>query len=268
MWLFFILLFINYINIAILNRCMGQNSSTRKLSQMDIRDSIKLLKKHNINISDIHVADDEHDVVHLTRKSGFPLAMKIVSKDVIHKTDSGCVILNIANEREAIHAYKSIKENAGKVHNKGCFAHFGGVSIQKMHHGIEFIVGMKRDAQFGPVMIFGLGGIFVETLKDIAMMIAPIKKNDAIDMIHSIRSAGLLKGVRGMKPADIPAVAELLMKMSKLAIAEKQIKEIDLNPVMINGKDISIVDIRILAEEKTTPDGMNNIPDLSNGGVN
>ena len=122
-----------------------------------------------------------------------------------------------------------------------------GVLVQKMESGIEVIIGMKNDAQFGPVLLFGLGGIFVEILKDTSLRITPVDKKQALGMIQEIKSYPLLEGVRGGKAVNIDAIADIIVKTSKLA-ENKKIREIDFNPVIVNERSAAIIDVRIMVE--------------------
>jgi acyl-CoA synthetase (NDP forming) len=153
----------------------------------------------------------------------------------------GGVKTNIQNEEELKAAFEAIKKSAKKTKIEG-------ILVQKMEQGKEVIIGMKQDPQFGPVIMFGLGGVFVEVLKDVSFRVAPIDKKEAEEMINEIKSSEILKGVRGEKPVKISALIDLLIKISNLAVKEKNILEIDLNPVMIDEKSAKVVDVRMMIE--------------------
>ena len=210
---------------------------------LDFKQSRDILKTHSIPLPESDIARTQNDIIHISRKIGYPISMKIVSPDITHKSDVGGVETKINNDKDAAEAYAKILQNI-KKHKPD--ASITGVLIQKMFSGTEIIIGMKRDQQFGPVILFGLGGIFVEIMQDVAMRIAPVKIDDAIEMIKEIKAYPILKGARGTKPADIRKIAEMILKVSELSIKEKSIKEIDFNPVIIDGKEINIVDIRII----------------------
>ena len=170
--------------------------------------------------------------------------MKIVSPDIIHKSDAGGVKVNIRSAGEAVKAYKEIIANIAKYYKK---ARIDGVLIQPMvSDAQEVIIGMKKDPQFGPVLMFGLGGIYVEVLKDVVFRIAPIDKPEALRMISEIKSVKILQGARGEKPYDLDALADVLVKLSQISLDWPRIQEIDLNPVMAGHKGCKIVDVRIL----------------------
>ena len=146
---------------------------------------------------------------------------------------------------EVIHnAYTEIVENARRLMPQ---AQIVGVDIQTMARGREVILGVNRDPQFGPLLMFGLGGVYVEVLKDVSFRVAPITRQDAVDMIHEIRSYPLLVGVRGEKSADIQAIIECLLRLSQLVTDFPQIMELDINPLMVGeaGKGATAVDCRM-----------------------
>jgi acetyl-CoA synthetase (ADP-forming) len=164
----------------------------------------------------------------------------VLSGEILHKSDKGCVKLNIKDEESLRKAYSEIISNAGG-------AEVDGVLVQKMAKpGLELIVGGRRDEQFGPVLLFGLGGIFVEVFKDFSLRVCPIEKDDAMEMIREMKAYPLLTGVRGTKPVDIGAVADLLLKASKLLYENEQVKEIDINPVIAYENGYCAVDVRVL----------------------
>ncbi|MCK5629680.1 MAG: acetate--CoA ligase family protein [Nanoarchaeota archaeon] len=210
---------------------------------LDFRQSRDILQTYSIPLPGSEIARTQHEVMQISRKIGYPISMKIVSPDISHKSDVGGVETKINNDKDAEKAYANILRNIKKNTPS---ARITGVLIQKMFSGTEIIIGMKRDQQFGPVILFGLGGIFVEIMQDVAMRIAPVKIDDAIEMIKEIKAYPILKGARGTKPAEIRKIAEIIIKVSELSIKEKSIKEIDLNPIIIEGKEINIVDIRII----------------------
>jgi acetate---CoA ligase (ADP-forming) len=167
----------------------------------------------------------------LADEAGFPVVMKIISDDIIHKFDVGGVILNINSVEEAEAAYYNIEKS---VKEKVPGAKIQGVQvIRQIQNGMEVILGIKSDPSFGSVIMFGIGGIFVEIFRDVSFRIAPVDKSTAFEMIREIKSAGLLTGARGIKPRDIDSVAESIVKLSSLAIDCPQIKELDINPLIV-----------------------------------
>ncbi|MEM2538746.1 MAG: acetate--CoA ligase family protein, partial [Candidatus Methanomethylicia archaeon] len=181
-----------------------------------------------------------------SREIGYPVVFKIVSPDIIHKSDVGGVIINIKNEEEAKNAYKKIMDNV-KKHNPN--AKIVGILVQEMAPaGLEVIIGGIKDPQFGHAIMFGLGGIFVEILKDVTFRIVPITREDAEEMIREIRGYPLLKGYRGQPPVDENAIIEALMKTSKLLMDFPKIEQLDLNPIFAYEKGIKVIDARIILE--------------------
>jgi acetyl-CoA synthetase (ADP-forming) len=212
------------------------------MQQLDINKTIKLLEKYKFPFSKSKLAFAPDQAVKIAKEIGFPIVMKIASKDIIHKSDLGCVETNIKDEKQVEGAFEKITKKAKKKKAK-----VEGVLIQKQEQGKEVIIGMKRDPQFGPVVVFGLGGIFVEILKDTSLRILPIDKNQAEEMIKEIKSYKILEGIRGEKPVNINKLIDIIIKTSKLA-EDKKILELDFNPVIINEKTATIVDARIMIE--------------------
>lgn len=213
------------------------------LTEIEAKD---LLKAANIPVVETKLATSKTEAVELAKKLGFPVVMKIVSPDVVHKSDAGGVKLGIQNGTQAGKAYSDILASVKKHYPK---AKITGVSVQKMaKQGIEIIIGMTKDAQFGPVIMFGLGGILVEVLKDVSFRIVPMNKRDAAEMITEIKGFPILKGYRGQDPADIPYLEELIVKVSDFVDKNPEIRELDLNPVFAYKKAAIAVDARIILE--------------------
>jgi len=203
-------------------------------------------KEYGIPITEIKIAKTVEEAVKFSEEMGCTTVFKIVSPDVIHKFDVGGVILNINGPEEAKKAYNQILENV-KKHNPN--ARIDGILIQEMAAcAIEVIVGAIKDAQFGPTLMFGFGGTFVEVMKDVSFRIAPITEEDAKEMISEVKAYPILQGYRGQPPADIDALAKILLNTSRLIIDHQEIKELDLNPVMVYKKGAKTVDARIILE--------------------
>jgi len=209
-------------------------------------ESKRLLKQVGIPVVETKLAKTQKEAVSLSQKMGFPVALKITSPDVIHKSDSGGVRLSINNVNGVKKAYDEILKKISKQYPD---ALIHGVSVQKMvRPGTEVIIGTSKDPQFGPVMMFGLGGIFVEVLKDVSFRIIPVDRRDAQAMIQEIKGYPLLEGVRGREPSDIPALEEMILKISNFVEAYPEIKELELNPIFAY-KDCAVaVDARIVLE--------------------
>ena len=209
-------------------------------------ESKELLKAARIPVVETRLATSKKEAMEIAVKLGFPVVMKIVSPDVVHKSDAGGVKLSIQNASQAGRAYSEILANIKKHYPK---AKITGVTVQKMaKQGIEVIIGMTKDAQFGPVIMFGLGGILVEVLKDVSFRIVPMTKRDAAEMIGEIKGYPILKGYRGQDPADIPFLEDLIVKVSQFVDKNPEIKELDLNPVFAYKDGALAVDARIILE--------------------
>jgi acetyl-CoA synthetase (ADP-forming) len=205
-----------------------------------------ICREYGIPVTNFKVAKNEMEAVQFAEEIGFPLVLKIVSPDIIHKFDVGGVILNLNSETEVRTAYNGILENV-KKHKPN--ARIAGVFVQEMApQSTEVIVGATKDPQFGPALMFGLGGIFVEVLKDVTFRIAPISESDAREMITELKAYPILKGYRGQPPADVESIVNILLNTSRLVMEHQEIKELDLNPIMVYEKGAKTVDARIILE--------------------
>ncbi|MHB0937275.1 MAG: acetate--CoA ligase alpha subunit [Armatimonadota bacterium] len=190
-----------------------------------------ILKAYGFKMAAGQLCPTEDDAAAFSNQIGYPVVMKIASPDILHKSDIGGVKVGLADEAAVRSAYKAMMEN---VKAKMPQAEIWGVNIQQMvTQGKEVILGMSRDPQFGPLVMFGLGGIYVEVLKDVTFRVAPFTENDAKEMTQSIRSYKLLTGARGEKPVDIPALIEALQRLSQLVTDFPEIKEMDINPLKV-----------------------------------
>jgi len=209
-------------------------------------ESKELLSKAGIPVVEARLARSKKEAIAISRELGFPVVLKVSSTDVVHKSDSGGVKLGLANAAQVGRAYGEIAAAMKKAYPK---AKFQGVSVQRMAApGVEVIVGMSKDPQFGPVIMFGLGGILVEILKDVSFRIVPLVKRDAREMIREIKGYPVLEGYRGQKPASVPALEDLILKVSEFVERNPQIKELDLNPVFAYEDGAIAVDARIVLE--------------------
>lgn len=200
-----------------------------------------------ITCTDTRLAPTKEDAVSLSEEIGFPVVLKISSVDITHKSDAGGVKVNLKDKVEVENAFDMIMRSARE---KFPDADIEGISVQGMaKSGTEIIIGMIKDAQFGPVLMFGLGGILVEVLKDVAFRIVPLEKRDASEMIKEIKGYKLLEGYRGQDPVDIPYLEDMLVKLSVFVDNTPEIKEIDMNPVFAYKDGAVVVDARIVLEE-------------------
>ena len=202
--------------------------------------------EYGIPVPKFKLALSQQEAAKYAEEIGYPIVLKIVSADIIHKSDAGGVKVNLKSAAEVCQAYCAIIENAKKYNAK---AKIAGVLVQEMAPaGIEVIVGAIKDPQFGQTVMVGLGGVFVELLKDVNFRIAPINKEDALDMIMELKAYPLLNGFRGAPPTDIEALIDILCCTSRLVMDYPEIKELDLNPVMAYAKGAKTVDARIILE--------------------
>ena len=207
-------------------------------------ESKQLFKEIEVNVTDTRLAANREQAIALSKELGFPVAMKIISPDILHKSDIGGVKLGLQTPDEAGKAFDNIMAAARKSDPQ---ANIHGISVQQMARpGTEVIVGMFTDQQFGPVLMFGLGGIFVEVLKDVSFGIVPLNKRDAREMIREIKGYPILEGYRGQEKVDISNLESLLLKISGFMEDHPEIKEFDLNPIFAYKDGAVVVDARVI----------------------
>ena len=198
-------------------------------------------------VTTFRVAETIEEIVEASQKIGYPVVLKVISRDITHKTEAGGVLLNLMDRDQVEHGFWQVKANVQKYDPK---ARVDGFLVQEMvPPSTEVVIGMTKDATFGPALMFGLGGIFVEILEDIAFRIAPLSLSDAYEMIQEIKAYKILTGVRGRAPADIDALVDILRKVSDLVIDFPEISQLDLNPVIVYPKGAKIVDARMILED-------------------
>jgi acyl-CoA synthetase (NDP forming) len=206
-----------------------------------------LLSEAGIPVIQTRLVTSKEEAIGISKKLGFPVALKIVSPDIMHKSDIGGVKLGLKTSKKVESAYEEILSS---VKQKYPQAMIDGISVQKMARpGVEVIIGMTKDAQFGPVLMFGLGGIFVELLKDVSFRIVPLAKEDAREMIREIKGYPMLEGFRGGEPVDISILEEILLQVSRFVDNHAEIKELDLNPIFAYKDGAVAVDARVILEE-------------------
>ena len=208
-------------------------------------EALAVLKAYDFPLLQHGLAKSEEEAVELLQKIGGPVAMKIASPDVVHKVDVGGVLLNISTPEEARAGYNKITNG---VKQKLPSARLLGVEIQAMAgKGVEVILGISKDPAFGHLIMFGLGGTYVEVLKDVSFRLVPIRELGAHNMIHSIRAAKVFESFRGQPPADTAAIAECLERLSQLIVDFPEITELDINPLIVHaqGKGARVADVRI-----------------------
>jgi len=210
-------------------------------------ESKELLKSAGIDVVDTRLATSKEEAISISQQLGFPVVLKIASPDIVHKSDDGGVKLGLNDANQVGEAYDQI---LGAIRQKHPKARVQGVAVQKMARpGVEVIIGMSKDAQFGPVLMLGLGGILVEVLKDVSFRIVPLSRRDAAEMLREIKGYPLLKGYRGQEAVDIPHLEKLLLKVSDFVEQHPEIRELDLNPIFAYSDGAMAVDARVILEE-------------------
>jgi acyl-CoA synthetase (NDP forming) len=211
----------------------------REKRDLLLSEAFELLQAYGIPVADYHVIHRKEDLREVMEKMEDPVALKVISLKISHKSDVGGVILNIAHLSEAEEAYEKIR----RLMRGDRFS----ILVQKMVlQGKEVILGARRDPSFGPIVLFGLGGIYVEIFKESSLRAAPINRSEAEEMISESKAINLLKGVRGEPPLDIEALTENLLRLSQLMIDFPEIEGVDINPVKVLKKGAVAVDARIL----------------------
>ena len=205
---------------------------------LSLTESIKLVKKYGVQFAPSRQAGTAEEAARAAEELGFPVALKLISSKISHKTDIGGVALNIENSAGARKAFARMRKLRG----------FKGVLVQKMVRGKEIIIGGKRDEQFGPTILFGLGGIFVEVFKDYTVRVCPITVRDAREMVQGIKAYPVLAGFRSKKGVNIKAIEKDLLKVNRLLMKEKNIRELDINPLIASAKGVTAVDARVVVD--------------------
>ena len=210
------------------------NALKEDRAQLTTRESIDVLDAYGIRVCKSGFATNEEEVVNVGNSIGYPVVMKMTSKTTSHKTDVGGVRVNIQSEEQLRAEYKDL---LSKLEEKGLLDGLEGVIIQEMVKGNrEMVCGIATDPQYGPMMMFGLGGVFIEVMKDVTFRIAPLTDVDASEMIKSVKAYKLLEGARGTTPAQMDQIQETLLRLSQLVSDYKFIDELDINPLLISEK--------------------------------
>jgi 4-hydroxybutyryl-CoA synthetase (ADP-forming) len=226
-------------------RNIFDNVRTQNRTNLLEEEGYEVITAYGLAIPKSILGTTEEQCLQAAKEIGYPVVMKIASRDIIHKSDAGGVRVGLKNEDEVRNGFKTIMENSKKYRIN---ADIKGVLVQEMIKSAkEIILGAKMDPLFGPLLMFGLGGIYVEVLKDVVFRLAPVDEKEAIRMVDSIKAVKLLKGVRGEKPSDIQSIAESLQRLSQLITDFPEIEELDMNPLLVleEGKGSRAVDIRI-----------------------
>lgn len=220
----------------IIKTAMGQGRTT--LSEYE---SKKILSAYRIPVTREVLALNQKDMIKAAQKIGYPIVLKGCSYEAVHKTEKDLIRVDIRNKEEAVACFEEIMNNMSGGEN--------AVLVQELVKGQrELVAGMTRDPQFGPCVMFGLGGIFTEILKDISFRVAPLEKAHALDMMHEIKGHKILDTVRGMDAADLDLLAEILIAVGQIGLEYEEVKEIDINPLILSGNKPVAVDALIVLE--------------------
>jgi acetyl-CoA synthetase (ADP-forming) len=221
-------------------------AKTEKRKSLLETEAKTICKEYGIPVTKFELAENERQAVEFAEEIGYPIVLKIVSPDIIHKSDVGGVLVGLKDAKAVRDGYGEVLRNV-KKHNPQ--ANIVGVLVQEMAPpSTEVIVGAIKDPQFGPTIMFGLGGVFVEVLKDVTFRVAPITEDEAYEMITEVKAYPLLKGYRNTPPADIKAITRILQSTSKLVMDHQEIIELDLNPIMVYKDGAKTVDARMILE--------------------
>ena len=222
--------------MEIIETAVKQGKST--LSEYE---SKKVLAAYNIPMTKEKLVKNSKELSNVLEQLGYPLVLKGCSEEIAHKTEKGLIRIDIRNKEEAFAAFDDIISRMNGLK--------GGVLIQEMISGKrELLVGMTRDPQFGPCVMFGLGGIFTEVLKDVSFRVAPLTKDDAMEMMQEIKGSKILSAIRGMEAVDMDVMAEILINIGRIGLENKKVKEIDINPLIISDNKPIAVDALIVLD--------------------
>jgi acetyltransferase len=232
------------VNRRRVERIIARRQRTNRLRLGEVK-SKDILKAYGFQILEGRLTSTPEEAVEIARFIGFPVALKIISPSIVHKSDLGGVRLNLGSAQEVADAFDLMML---RINKHAPNAIIGGIYVEKMaEKGLEVIIGMTRDPQFGPMLMFGLGGIFVEVMKDVTFHLAPITENEAVQMLQSTRSYELLQGKRGLKEFDIHAIAVAMQRISQLTTDFPQILDLEINPLIVGevGNEPVVVDARM-----------------------
>lgn len=207
-------------------------------------EAMELFAQYGIPVPRFALAKSRAEAEAAAGEIGFPVVLKVVSPDIIHKSDVGGVVVGVKSAEEAGAAYDRIRAS---VAERAPGADIHGVLVAaQAESGLECIVGMTQDASFGPAFMFGLGGIFVELLKDVAFRVLPLDKAEVLRMLRETKGYALLSGARGRAPMDVDALAQLILDVARMVEENPEIKELDINPLFVYSKGVLTVDARVL----------------------
>ena len=206
-------------------------------------ESKQVLASYDLPVTRELLVSSMEDLLTAAEHIGYPLVIKGSSAEIAHKTETGLIRVDVRNDEEATLAFREIRAAMNGAGD-------GAILVQQMIRGQrELVVGLTHDAQFGPCVMFGLGGIFTEILKDVSFRVAPIEKRDALEMMQDIKGRKILDAVRGMPAADLDQLANMLITVGNIGLEHDAVKEIDMNPVILKGADAIAVDALVVLEQ-------------------
>lgn len=223
-----------------------QTAIQQKRKVLTVQESKSILQNEGFPVNPTGFGQSLEEIISESEKIGFPVVLKVSSEDIIHKSDVGGVVTGIRSKNDLIEQFQIMKE---KINQQQPDAHINGFIVEQLETGIELLIGSTHDPMFGPILAFGLGGIYVEILKDVVFRLIPIEREDATEMLTEFKAAKILDGVRGQPPIDKKALIELLLKTSMFIDKYPEIEELDLNPIFATDKGVSVVDARIILKD-------------------
>ena len=204
----------------------------------------ELCTQYGIPVPRSRLAKSLEEAVKAAQEIGFPVVIKIVSEDILHKSDAGCVIVGVGDVRELEVAYERVVNNALRFNPR---ASIRGALVEEMvPKGVEVAVGGLRDPEFGPAVMFGLGGVFIEVMRDVSFRVAPVSEEEAEEMMREIRGFKILQGYRGSEAVDLGALVKIIVGASKMMVENEEISQLDLNPIIASRHGAKAVDARVI----------------------
>ncbi len=224
-----------------------EDVGNQKRTVLNYEESRKVMELAGIPLNKMMVAKNLEASIQLANEVGYPIVLKVISEDVIHKSDSGGVKVGIKSDEELSKSYQEMMENVLSSYPD---AKIEGVSVEEMVSGVELLIGTNTDSQFGKMIALGIGGIFVELYKDISFKLIPVSSKDIQDMIDEIKGKAMFDGFRGLPKVNLDELTSLILTISKLIEDHPVIFEMDLNPVVATENGLRVIDARIILEKK------------------
>ncbi len=224
-----------------------ENVRNQKRTVLNYEESRKVMDFAGIPLNKMKVAKDLEESIQRANEVGYPIVLKVISEDVIHKSDSGGVKVGIKSDDELSKSYQEMMKSVLSFYPD---AKIEGVSVEEMVRGVELLIGTNTDAQFGKMIALGIGGIFVEVYKDVSFRLIPVSSKDVRDMINEIKGKAMFDGFRGLPKVNLEELISLILIVSKLIENYPIIFEMDLNPVVATENGLRAIDARIILEEK------------------